>query len=695
VLYAHAGRYPARLVPLALGPLSARRAFSRARGQRRYTSHTHTCTTNMRVSAARVNVAPLRRRVGTASSTTAALSPRATLRSDIRGRALGARGCRDIVGNAALIDDARATVGKVRERERGRDSRDSRRDTRDTLAERSRLTRMCCTQGASGAQMCSVLAMYDPNASMLDGREELMRELSARMRTRGPDGSGYYGSKRYGLAHERLAIMDPEGGKQPIVYEDGAKTYAVVANGEIYNFRKLQAKYGLTAAKTGSDSEVLLQLYKHLGNDFVKELNGIFGFVVMGDDGDHMIAARDHAGIKPLYIGYGKNGVMWFASELKAICDQKCERIEEFPAGHYWTPKDGFVKWYKPAWDADDAIGTKDTSHVRAVLEEAILDQTMADVPIGLLLSGGLDSAVVSTVLKPYLEKSGQEYLSFTVGQEGSPDVTAARMMSEFLGTKHHEYLFTSEEACANIENVIYHLETYEPELIRSAIPNYFLAKLTSQHVKVVLTGEGSDELFAGYLYFRDAPSSKHVHNELRRIFGHLHNVNCQRADRMTMAHSLEARVPFLDPRVIDAVMEVDPKYKTIEGEAKPEKHALRALFDGEIPAPVLWRTKAMQCEGVGLNWVDDLQKFCNEQISDDDFAKAEALYPINPPQSKEEMYYRRIFEKYYHGMDKFVHVWDGGCRAAGAAWENDQYTRAGVKNVKQLAKGLAGVKGA
>jgi len=543
--------------------------------------------------------------------------------------------------------------------------------------------------------MCSILAMYDPNAAMEDGREELMRELSARMRTRGPDGSGYYGSKRYGLAHERLAIMDPEGGKQPIVYEDAAKTYAVCANGEIYNFRKLQAKYGLTAAKTGSDSEVLLQLYKHLGNEFVKELNGIFGFVVVGDDGEHMIAARDHCGIKPLYIGYGKNGVMWFASELKAICDQDCERIEEFPAGYYWTPKDGFVKWYNPTWDFDDAVGTKDTSHVRAILEEAILDQTMADVPIGLLLSGGLDSAVVSTVLKPFLEASGQEYLSFTVGQEGSPDVTAARMMSEFLGTKHHEYLFTSEEACANIENVIYHLETYEPELIRSAIPNYFLAKLTSQHVKVVLTGEGSDELFAGYLYFRDAPSSKHVHNELRRIFGHLHNVNCQRADRMTMAHSLEARVPFLDPRVIDAVMAVDPKYKTIEGEEKPEKHALRALFDGEIPDPVLWRTKAMQCEGVGLNWVEDLQKFCEEQVSDEDFAKAESTYPINPPHSKEEMYYRRIFEKHYKGMDKFVHVWEGGCRAGGAAWENDQYTRAGVKNVKQLARGLTGVKGA
>lgn len=337
----------------------------------------------------------------------------------------------------------------------------------------------------------------------------------------------------------------------------------------------------------------------------------------------------------------------------------------------------------------------QDTSHVREVLTQAVKDQMMSDVPIGLLLSGGLDSAVISSIIKPMLEETKQEYITFTVGQEGSPDVTAARMMSDFLGTKHHEYLFTSEEACSIIPDVIYHLETYEPELIRSAIPNYFLARLASQHVKVVLTGEGSDELFAGYLYFRDAPDSAAIHKELRRIFHHLHNVNCQRADRMTMAHGLEARVPFLDPNVIDAVMQVDPEYKRIEGEEKPEKHALRALFDGEIPDPVLWRTKAMQCEGVGLNWVADLQTFCESQVSDEYFAKAESLYPINPPQSKEEMYYRRLFESNYKNMDKFVHVWEGGCRAGGAAWQNEAYTRFGLKDVGQLAKGIEGVKGA
>lgn len=332
---------------------------------------------------------------------------------------------------------------------------------------------------------------------------------------------------------------------------------------------------------------------------------------------------------------------------------------------------------------------------MREVLTQAVREQMMSDVPIGLLLSGGLDSAVISTIIKPMLEETKQQFITFTVGQEGSPDITAARMMSEHLGTDHHEYLFTSEEACSIIPDVVYHLETYEPELIRSAIPNYFLARLASKYVKVVLTGEGSDELFAGYLYFRDAPNSTAIHKELRRIFHHLHNVNCQRADRMTMAHGLEARVPFLDPNVIDAVMQVDPELKRIEGENKPEKHALRALFDGEIPDPVLWRTKAMQCEGVGLNWVDDLQAFCAAHVTDEEFDKATTLYKINPPQSKEEMYYRKIFESHYQNMDKFVHVWDGGCRAGGAAWQNQAYTRFGLKDVAQLAKGIEGVRGA
>lgn len=366
-------------------------------------------------------------------------------------------------------------------------------------------------------------------------------------------------------------------------------------------------KYDLEEMKTGSDSEPLIQLYQKLGNEFVKEINGIFGFVVTKNDGKDVLAARDHCGIKPLYIGYGQNGEIWFASELKCIVDQDCKQIEEFPAGHYWTPETGFVRWYTPVWDDDQYVPTGDPSKIKEILHQAVESQCMSDVPFGLLLSGGLDSAVVATLLAPILQKRGIEFKTFSVGMEGSPDITAARMISQYFGTKHHEHAFNADEAFEHIEQVIYHLETYEPELIRSAIPNFFLARMTSQHVKMVLTGEGSDELFGGYLYFRDSPDKESFQKELRRIFHHLHNVNCQRADRMTMAHGLEARVPFLDPDVIDEIMKIDPAHKYISAERPAEKHILRAAFEGMMPEEVLWRTKAMQCEGIGMTWVAEL----------------------------------------------------------------------------------------
>lgn len=521
-----------------------------------------------------------------------------------------------------------------------------------------------------------------------------MRELSARMVTRGPDGSGYHGRDKFALAHERLAIMDPEHGRQPIVYDDGAS--AVCANGEIYNFRALQEKYSLPTAHTGSDSEVLLQLNQRLGSDMCNELNGIFGFMVCQEREDgtvDCIAARDHCGIKPLYMGKGRGDSVWFASELKALSDH-CHEVIEFPPGHFWTPETGMVRYYLPEWDSDKYVPTVDNSQLRAALDKAVRDQCMSDVPFGLLLSGGLDSAVVGTILKPILEELGQEFLTFTVGQKGSPDATAAQMMSDYWGTTHHVHEFTSEEAFSKLDDIIYHLETYEPELIRSAIPNYFLARLAASKVKMVLTGEGSDELFGGYLYFRDAPDSKAFYGELRRIFWHLHNVNCQRADRMTMAHGLEARVPFLDPTVIATAMAISPEHKVIKGDPgpnqeRPEKAALRELFSGEIPEPVLWRTKAMQCEGVGTTWVAELQTLCEAAVSDEEFATAAEKFTINTPQSKEEYYYRTLFEKHFAGMDRFVHVWEGGCRAAGAPWKNEAYTRFGLKDTSQLNQGL------
>jgi len=541
----------------------------------------------------------------------------------------------------------------------------------------------------SVVRMCGFIAVRDKNLSIpLDKREPLVRELASRMVTRGPDETGFYGGDVWAMGHQRLSIMDPEHGHQPIVYEEEDGEAAVVANGEIYNYKELRKQFGLPEGRTGSDSEVLLQLYQKLGPSMCQHLNGIFGFVVVSADGRSMMAARDHCGIKPLYVGYGQGGSVWFASELKSLVDQ-CDRIDEFPEGHYWTPEEGFVRWYKPAWDRDDFVPTAGLEGIRDALKAAVRAQCMSDVPFGLLLSGGLDSAVIGTLLKEVLDERGEQMLTFTIGQAGSPDVTAARMMAEHWGSKHEEYLFEPEEAFAVVEKVIYHLETYEPELIRSAIPNFFLARLAGSRVKMVLTGEGSDELFGGYLYFRDAPDEAAFFKELRRIFWHLHNVNCQRADRMTMAHALEARVPFLDPNVIDAVMAVSPSLKMIDGEARPEKWALRTLFDGEIPDPVLWRTKAMQCEGVGMTWVSQLQRMCAAAVSDDEFARAAELFPINTPHSKEEFYYRRIFDKYYSGLDKFIHVWEGGCRAAGAAWESAAYTRAGLADVDQLGRGL------
>jgi asparagine synthase (glutamine-hydrolysing) len=261
--------------------------------------------------------------------------------------------------------------------------------------------------------------------------------------------------------------------------------------------------------------------------------------------------------------------------------------------------------------------------------------------------------------------------------------------MSDYLGTTHYEHPFNADEAFEMVEKVIYHLETYEPELIRSAIPNFLLAQMTSKHVKMVLTGEGSDELFGGYLYFREAPDASAFQKELRRIFHHLHNVNCQRADRMTMAHGLEARVPFLCPNVIEEIMKINPKHKFIHDGRPAEKHILREAFQGTMPDEVLWRTKAMQCEGIGMTWVAELQHRCGKMVADEDFENRQTMFPINTPHSKEEMYYRQIFEKYYKGMDKFVHVWEGGCRAGGAPWKNEAYTREGLKDVKQLAKGL------
>lgn len=548
--------------------------------------------------------------------------------------------------------------------------------------------------GPNGRYKVQVMGAAKNMAPEEKNRSEMLKlklcELVVRMSTRGPDGIGYHGSARFGLAHTRLAIMDPEHGQQPLIRMRG---YSCVANGEIYNFRELQEKLSLPPAPTNSDNEVLLQLYDKLGPDgLCQKLNGIFAFVIASEEGHVCMAARDHCGIKPLYMGRSKGSQIWFASELKAFADQGCDEVIEFPDGHYWTPEKGFVKYYDRDWDLDDYKHTESTKPdiVHRALTKAIKDQCMSDVPFGMFLSGGIDSAVLLAILKPIMDELGLPLMTFTVGMKGSPDVVAAQLLSDTFGTVHHWHEFSGEEGFAMLPKVVYHLETYEPELIRSAIPNYFLAQLAASKVKMVLTGEGADELFAGYLYFRDCPDASSLHKELRRIFHHLHNVNNQRSDRMSMAHGLEARVPFLDPDVIDAVMRVAPEEKLINPEHRnSEKYFLRKLFEGKLPEAVLWRTKAMQCEGIGMSWVHRLQAMCNSAISDSDFEESCRNYSINPPQSKEELHYRRLFEKHFSGMDKFVHVWEGGCRAAGAAWKSAAYTRKGLENPNELSNGL------
>lgn len=550
--------------------------------------------------------------------------------------------------------------------------------------------------------MCGILALFDPNLSP-EEIKELACRLTALLPHRGPDELGYHGGRHFGLGHARLSIMDPAGGKQPLIDEQTGS--AIVVNGEIYNHQKLREatrteREGNSEQykfKTTSDSESVLPHFADHGEQCVARLDGMFALCIVSGDGESILAARDPCGIKPLYRGWSANGRIIFASELKCLVGQ-VDYAEEFPNGHYWvrTSSEGgkYVRYFEPAWmrplldpTAPLQLGKSSTERVRDILKMAVQKRLMSDVGFGLLLSGGLDSAIVCKLMSELTDMS--KIKSFTVGMANSPDIMAARSVAAQFGTIHHEHLFTPREAFDIVPEVVYHLETYEPELIRSSIPNFFLARLAGSHVKVVLTGEGADELFAGYLYFRDCPDKEAMQLETLRIWDHLHNVNLQRSDRMSMAFGLEARVPFLDVQMLaEAYGELDPACKMHEN-GRMEKAALRELFAGELPHEILWRTKAMQCEGVGTDWVSMLQAMCSEVVSDEEMANATLTYQPNPPHSKEELYYRRLFESHFKGMSKFVHVWEGGCRAAGAPWKSSAYTRAGLANTEQLKHGL------
>jgi asparagine synthase (glutamine-hydrolysing) len=483
---------------------------------------------------------------------------------------------------------------------------------------------------------------------MIDG-------VAERLHHRGPDDSGLLHNGSTVLAHRRLSIIDVAGGKQPLRNENG--NLALVCNGEIYNHARLRRELREPHRfVTHSDSEIILHLYEELGPACVTKLDGMFAFVL--SDGERVFAARDPLGIKPLYMGRDSTGGLWFASELKALIGV-CTSIEEVPPGFAYT-RGRLQQWFEPPWrEPPDRSLMLDPSAIRDRLEAAVVKRLMSDVPVGVFLSGGLDSSIIAALVRRHVD----ELHSFSVGLEGAPDILAARAVAEHLGTQHHEYVYTPVEATGMLEDAISHLESYDPALLRSAVPCYFVSKIASDHVKVVLTGEGSDEAFAGYLYFGSVDDPATLHRECVRLLTSLHNMNLQRVDRMTMAHSIEGRVPFLDIDFLNAVMAIDPGNK-LHRPARPEKWLLRNAVTDLLPESILWRTKQEFAQGCGSEWT--LREHCEEVVSDDDLATASQRFPVDTPETKEAFHYRRIFENIFPGETsrRTVGRWSGAFTA-------------------------------
>jgi asparagine synthase (glutamine-hydrolysing) len=506
--------------------------------------------------------------------------------------------------------------------------------------------------------MCGIVCAFD-----LKQKSEILRpqvlEMSKKIRHRGPDWSGIYSDEKTVMAHERLAIVDPASGQQPLFSAD--KKLVLAANGEIYNHRELRKQFnGTYNFQTASDCEIILALYKEKGVDFIDELNGIFGFALYDVEKDEYFIARDHMGIIPLYIGWDQNGTFYVASELKAL-EGVCSKIELFPPGHYMSSIDGeFVKWYNREWTEYDAVKENETSiaEVKQALEDAVHRQLMSDVPYGVLLSGGLDSSVTSAIAKKYAQKRVEsddtseawypQLHSFSVGLEGSPDLAAAQKVADYIGTIHHEIKFTIQEGLDAIKDVIYNIETYDITTIRSSTPMYLIARvIKSMGIKMVLSGEGADEIFGGYLYFHKAPNAKEFHEETVRKLDKLHMYDCLRANKSLMAWGIEGRVPFLDKEFIDVAMRLNPQDKMINGE-RMEKWIIRKAFEDMLPESVAWRQKEQFSDGVGYSWIDTLKEVVDKEVSDEQLANAKFRFPIQTPQNKEEFYYRSIFEDHF-----------------------------------------------
>jgi asparagine synthase (glutamine-hydrolysing) len=504
--------------------------------------------------------------------------------------------------------------------------------------------------------MCGIVGIFEMSGPADEGRAIALR-MASKLRHRGPDWSGIYSDDKAILAHERLSIVDVEHGAQPL--SDKLNGNVLSVNGEIYNHVLLRTKLKKKHLwQTMSDCEVILYLYDEYGPEFLNMINGMFAFILYDKQRGDYFVARDHIGIEPLYVGWDSKGTFYVASEMKALTDY-CAKIQEFPPGHYFTGKGKeFVRWYKPAWA--DTIPSRKLSIVklRRALEKSVKEHMMSDVPYGVLISGGLDSSLIAAIASKFRKKrveSGDKeeawwprMHSFAVGLKDSPDLKCARKVANYIGTVHHEVVFTIQEGFDAIKDVIYHLETFDVTTIRAATPMYLMArKIKSMGIKMVLSGEGADEVFGGYLYFHMAPNSKELHEETVRKLFMLSKYDCLRANKSTAAWGIETRVPFLDKEFLDFAMSFDPKEKLCSGD-RIEKYVLRKAFKGYIPRDILWRQKEQFSDGVGYGWIDHLKKHAERVVTEEMMVDAKRRFPVQTPSTKEEYFYREIFDSFF-----------------------------------------------
>ena len=506
--------------------------------------------------------------------------------------------------------------------------------------------------------MCGIVGIFDIKEQSSELRNKALR-MSQKIRHRGPDWSGIYCGGHAILCHERLSIVDPQSGKQPLYSPDGRQVLAV--NGEIYNHQAIrQATAADYEYQTGSDCEVILALYRAHGIHFLEQLSGIFAFALYDEERDEYLIARDPIGVIPLYIGHDADGKTYVASELKAL-EGFCDEYEPFLPGHYLYSREGVMRrWYTRDWLDYEAVKDNgaDIDSLRVGLQEAVKRQLMSDVPYGVLLSGGLDSSIISAIAQKFaarrVEDGGQtgawwpRLHSFAVGLKGAPDLEKARLVAEHIGTVHHEINYTIQEGLDALRDVIYFTETYDVTTVRASTPMYLLARvIKSMGIKMVLSGEGADEIFGGYLYFHKAPSARAFHEETVRKLGKLHWYDCLRANKSLSAWGVEGRVPFLDRDFLDIAMRLNPKAKMCPGQ-EIEKKILRQAFADLLPEEIAWRQKEQFSDGVGYSWIDTLKRITSEQVSDEQMAHAAERFPIHTPLCKEEYFYRSIFEEHF-----------------------------------------------